>query len=113
MTDDLADRSCVPPETGTQPFSPDEQAAWLERLGHDWSLRDGRLVKRYAFPDFAQALAFVNAVGAEAEAVGHHPDIALGWGRVELSLTTHDIGGLAECDFVLAARCERLHQTPA
>ncbi len=51
----------------------------------------------------------MNSVGAEAEALGHHPDLVLGWGRVEVSLTTHDAGGLTEADFVLAARIDRLH----
>lgn len=64
--------------------------------------------KRLAFPDFAQALAFVDAVGALAESEGHHPDIELGWGRVMLTLTTHAIGGLSENDLIMAAKIDAL-----
>ena len=74
-----------------------------------WTVEDGRRLRRaLRFPDFATALAFVNRVGAQAEALGHHPDVVLGWGRVELTLTTHDAGGLTELDFELAARIDGL-----
>ena len=66
-----------------------------------------RLVKEYRFPDFCQALAFVNRVGELAEQEGHHPDIELGWGRVKLTIWTHSIGGLSENDFILAAKADR------
>ena len=50
----------------------------------------------------------MNAIGAEAERQGHHPDLELGWGRVGVTLWTHAIDGLAEADFILAARIDRL-----
>ena len=53
--------------------------------------------------DFAAALAFVNAVGAAAEAANHHPDIDIRWNKVRLALTTHDAGGLTLLDLALAA----------
>jgi 4a-hydroxytetrahydrobiopterin dehydratase len=64
------------------------------------------LEKEYRFPDFAQALAFVNRLGEAAEAAGHHPDIFLTWGRVKVTLWTHSVGGLSESDFALAARAD-------
>jgi 4a-hydroxytetrahydrobiopterin dehydratase len=76
-----------------------------------WELREnGRLYleKTYAFKDFAQALAFVNRVGALAEEQAHHPDVYLAWGRVKLQIWTHKIKGLTESDFVFAAKCDRL-----
>lgn len=104
---DLASRPCVPCRRGTPPLSRAEQELLLAQLD-GWRVVDGHhLAKRYAFPDFAAALAFVNRVGAIAEEVGHHPDVALGWGRVELTIFTHVIDGLAEADFVLAARADR------
>ena len=73
-----------------------------------WHVVDGhRLVKAYRFPDFAQALAFVNRIGAIAEEQQHHPDIALAWGKVSLEVWTHKIDGLTESDFILAAKCDR------
>src|SRR5688572_6319273 len=102
---DLASRECVPCRKGTPPLDPTTRASLLALLGGDWSVVDGHhLHKRYAFKNFADALAFVNRVGAVAEQVDHHPDIALGWGRVELTIWTHTVDGLSEADFVLAAR---------
>lgn len=74
-----------------------------------WSRTDEALVREWTFPDFAAALAFVNAVGAVAEDVGHHPDILLhGWNKVRLTLSTHDAGGVTEADDALAAVLDSL-----
>jgi 4a-hydroxytetrahydrobiopterin dehydratase len=64
------------------------------------------LEKTYRFPDFASALAFVNRAGAIAEEQGHHPDLTLSWGRVQMQIWTHKIDGLTESDFILAAKCD-------
>jgi 4a-hydroxytetrahydrobiopterin dehydratase len=66
------------------------------------------LRKAFSFPDFVTALRFTNQVGELAEAEGHHPDIRLTWGRVEIEIFTHKIDGLTESDFILAARIDRL-----
>jgi 4a-hydroxytetrahydrobiopterin dehydratase len=50
----------------------------------------------------------VNAIGALAEAEDHHPELLLAWGRVELRLWTHTVGGLSRNDFILAAHIDRL-----
>jgi len=65
------------------------------------------ITKTYIFPDFKTALDFVNRVGAVAESEGHHPDIALAWGRVDVKTYTHKIDGLTESDFVLAAKVDQ------
>ena len=67
-----------------------------------WITEDVRLKKRFNFTDFAEALNFVNRVGAVAEKLDHHPDITFGWGYAEFSITTHDAGGLTQRDFQLA-----------
>ena len=80
----------------------------MERLQGEWEVVDEHhLSARYAFPDFAQALAFVNTLGAIAEEQGHHPDLALAWGKVGVEIWTHKVDGLTESDFVLAAKAER------
>ena len=106
----LADKSCVPCKGGVPPLSSDEQKPLLEALGpNGWKVVDGHhLEKEYKFPDFVQALAFVNRIGAIAEGEGHHPDITLGWGRVGVTIWTHKIDGLTESDFVLAAKIDAL-----
>jgi 4a-hydroxytetrahydrobiopterin dehydratase len=93
----------VPPLEG-------EELRELEReLGGDWQVVDGHhLEKEYTFDDFRGALDFVNRVGELAEQVGHHPNIFLTWGKVRLEIWTHKIDGLAEADFVFAARADRL-----
>jgi 4a-hydroxytetrahydrobiopterin dehydratase len=57
---------------------------------------------------FAGALAFVNAVGALAEAADHHPDIDIRWDTVTLRLSTHSAGGLTENDLALAKEIDAL-----
>lgn len=69
---------------------------------------DHHLEKEWTFPDFASALAFVNQVGALAEAANHHPDVYLAWGSVRLTLFTHTANGLTDKDFALAERIDRL-----
>ncbi|HUG55257.1 MAG TPA: 4a-hydroxytetrahydrobiopterin dehydratase [Vicinamibacteria bacterium] len=86
-------------------LSDDEVRTRLAALG-GWSLQDGRLRRRYALPSFAEALAFVNRVGALAEAADHHPDILVEYRHVTLTLSTHDAGGLTAKDFALAAQID-------
>ena len=66
------------------------------------------LARTFRFPDFQKALEFVNRVGAVAEEQGHHPDIHLTWGRVDIETWTHDAGGLTEKDFLLAGKINEL-----
>ena len=104
----LVDRKCEPCEDGMKPLERDVAARLLNEIG-SWTIQgDSFLRKEWTFPDFAQALSFTNRVGALAEAEGHHPDIYLTWGKVKLEITTHDVGGLTENDFILAAKCDAL-----
>jgi 4a-hydroxytetrahydrobiopterin dehydratase len=68
-------------------------------------------VKQYKFKNFVEALGFTNRVGEVAEREGHHPDIYLSWGKVEIRVWTHAIDGLTESDFVLAAKADEVVQT--
>jgi len=106
--EDLAEKKCVPCEGGVPPLDEPTARRYLASLT-GWNLADGkRIRKEFAFKDFARALAFVNRVGAIAEAEGHHPDILIhSWNRVRLDITTHAIGGLSENDFILAAKIDR------
>ncbi|HEX7677179.1 MAG TPA: 4a-hydroxytetrahydrobiopterin dehydratase [Thermoanaerobaculia bacterium] len=85
-----------------------ELAELARTLGGDWRVVDEHhLEKEYTFPDFAQALAFTNRIGAIAEEEGHHPDIYLAWGKVGVKIWTHKVDGLTRADFVLAAKMDR------
>jgi len=79
----------------------------LKSLG-GWTTEDKFLKKQLKFENFADALSFVNQVGALAEAADHHPDITFGWGYVDIALTTHDRGGVTDLDIDLAAKIDRL-----
>jgi 4a-hydroxytetrahydrobiopterin dehydratase len=77
----------------------------------DWTLAEAdepAITATYKLGDFAGALAFVNAVGAEAERRDHHPDIDIRWNTVRLVLSTHSAGGLTAADFDLAATISAL-----
>jgi 4a-hydroxytetrahydrobiopterin dehydratase len=108
---DLASMECVPCRGGVPPMAHDEVARYLDDLGGEWrAVEDHHLEREYRFKNFRRALDFTNRVGELAEAVGHHPDIELSWGRVKLTVFTHKIGGLHEADFVFAAKAERLYE---
>ena len=107
MSRDLASMVCVPCRGGVPPMGRAEVASYLEDLGNGWQVVEGHhLEKEYRFKDFAEALAFTDRVGALAESVGHHPDIHLAWGKVQLTVWTHKIDGLHEADFVFAAKAD-------
>ncbi len=104
----LAERRCIPCRGGVSPLTADGIAPLLDQLQGWEVVEDHHLRKLVRFPDFENALAFVNQVGEVAEAEDHHPDIYLAWGKVEITLWTHKIDGLTESDFVLAAKIDRM-----
>ena len=108
----LADRDCVACNADSEPVM--DTAPLLSEL-EGWAVDESgeipKLVRRYGFPDFAQALAFTTRVGFLAEEEDHHPEIVTEWGAVTVSWWTHSIGGLHMNDFVLAARTNDLFAT--
>jgi 4a-hydroxytetrahydrobiopterin dehydratase len=104
----LADYACVPCRGNVPPLKGSD----LERLKPEvpgWEVvNEHHLKKTFKFPDFKQALDFVNRAGAIAEEQGHHPDILLAWGKAEFTIYTHKIDGLTESDFILAAKLDRV-----
>jgi 4a-hydroxytetrahydrobiopterin dehydratase len=85
----------------------EELSAAVAGLDH-WAAEGSLLKKRLEFANFAKALAFVNKVAELAESADHHPDIAFGWGYVELLLTTHDRGGVTDVDISLAKQIDAI-----
>ena len=110
----LASKSCVPCRGGVAPL---QRAEAEKLLGQTplWKLEEKatRLKRTFEFADFLGAMRFVNGVAEIAEGEGHHPDIAIHWNKVELTLWTHKIGGLHENDFILAAKIDRLLEEPS
>lgn len=85
---------------------PDHQQPPLVPTG--WESRDDAIHRTIHFEDYRDAVAFTVRVALEAEAANHHPDLLLAWGRVDVSLTSHDAGGVTDRDVALATRIDRL-----
>jgi 4a-hydroxytetrahydrobiopterin dehydratase len=106
---DLASRQCIPCKGGVPALKGDALRSLRDQLGDGWQVIDEHhLSKGYDFPDFREALGFTNRVGEMAEQQGHHPDILLAWGKVEITVWTHKIDGLTESDFIFAAKADRV-----
>lgn len=110
MSSELKNRSCKPCEDKTGKLAHEAAEKLGSEIDQQWHIfEDEKIEKTFKFANFADALAFVNKVGAIAEKENHHPDIHLvGWNKVTLSLSTHSIGGLSENDFILAAKIDEL-----
>lgn len=104
----LASKTCLPCRGGVPALKGSELES-LRKQVPNWKVVDEHHLNRaFTFPDFKQALDFVNRVGALAEEQGHHPDIMLAWGKVEVTLWTHKVNGLTESDFIMAAKIDAL-----
>ena len=106
----LADQKCIPCRGGVPPLNGAAIAALQPEVPQWHVMLEHHLFRAFTFPDFKTALDFVNRVGALAEEQGHHPDLLLAWGKVEVTIYTHKVNGLTESDFILAAKIDRLHQ---
>ena len=107
----LADNKCVPCRGGVPPLETGKVKELLSQLESGWELnKEGHIERMYSFKNFAEALAFVNKVGAVAEKEGHHPDLYLAWGKCKVEIWTHKIQGLTESDFFMAAKADRAYQ---
>jgi len=107
---DLTERHCKPCEGGVEPLRRDQIDALLLAVHADWTLSaDGKEIsRRFEFPAYSRSLGFSNAVAWIAITEGHHPMISLSYACVNVSYTTHAIGGLSDNDFICAAKIDRL-----
>ena len=105
----LTKKKCASCEGGVAPLGePEARKLAAEIPGWKVTLEPPRVSREFKFKDFKQAMKFVNRVADLAEEEGHHPDFHIHWNRVELVLWTHDIGGLSENDFIVAAKVDAL-----
>lgn len=104
---DLLSATCRELPKGTPPLDAKSVARYLALLP-GWALTGGAIAKTYAFQDFHQTMAFVNAVAWIAHQENHHPDMEVGYNKLTIRYSTHSVGGLSENDFICAAKVERL-----
>ena len=109
---DLANKNCVPCEGGIPPFDKREIHKYLKKID-GWNVKNNKeksffLMKEFKFENFLESQNFVNKVSSISEEEGHHPDITFGWGYCSIKIFTHSIKGLAESDFILAAKIDKI-----
>lgn len=106
----LSTRRCAPCNGELQPLDASQLLELYRQLDPSWSIANDRksLTRRFEFTGFAKAVYLANLCTWLADREGHHPDIAFGWGYCQVTLTTHDIDGLSENDFIWAAQLDGL-----
>ena len=105
----LTAKTCTPCRGGVPALGRlDAERLLAETPGWTLDEQATRVERTFTLPDFATALALVTRIAAVAEAEGHHPDIAFGWGYCRVVFWTHKIKGLHENDFIMAAKVNRL-----
>ena len=103
----FASKKCKPCEGGMKPYSAAEARELLKDL-KGWKIENDRLTKTYAFENYYQTMAFVNALAWVSHREDHHPDLLVGYNKCRVEYSTHAIGGLSENDFICAAKCDAL-----
>ena len=78
----------------------------------DWTIEDGALTRTFTFASFVVAFGFMASAAIVAEKMNHHPEWSNVYNRVTIRLSTHDVGGISELDFELAAKMTELAATP-
>ena len=108
----LYKKKCVACDGNTLPFDTSEIYKYLKKID-GWEVKNSNqknyyLEKEFKFQNFLESQKFINKVSSIAEKEGHHPDIFFGWGYAKIKILTHAIMGLAESDFVLAAKIDQI-----
>jgi 4a-hydroxytetrahydrobiopterin dehydratase len=104
---DLAHRKCAPCAGEAAKLGPERVRELLGQV-KEWQAQGDKLTKTLTFKNFVAAMSFLNRVAEVAEAEGHHPDFCVHYNKVDFSLSTHDVGGLSDNDFILAAKIDTL-----
>jgi 4a-hydroxytetrahydrobiopterin dehydratase len=106
---ELAEQRCEACTGDTPTLATDEVARLKGEISPEWQVQDGKsLVRHLRFKDFAGAFERATTVAAIAEREGHHPELSVGWGHLDITTTTHAVGGLTRNDFILAAKIDAL-----
>ena len=103
----LSEMTCNPIKKGSPPLSHAEAEALMPQIPA-WALGEKEISREFRLGDFREAMLFVNKIALAANEQDHHPDIRISYKIVQLTLTTHAVGGLSLNDFILAAKIDLL-----
>ena len=103
----LANKRCIPFDSNTPPMSAENARKYLKEIP-GWALDADSIVKEFKFRSYLKGLEFACSLGKVAEEQNHHPDMVIRWRKVRVTLTTHDIKGLSENDFIMAAKADKI-----
>ena len=109
---ELSKKKCIPCSGDIPPFNEEEIKTFMKKV-KNWECKKNDkghfyLSKEFKFENFENSLNFINDVSKIAEKENHHPDLKFGWGYANIIISTHAINGLAESDFVLAAKIDQI-----
>ena len=110
--EDLSKKKCIACDGDIPPFNLNDIHKYLKKVD-GWNVKSDNensyyLIKNFKFKNFEESQNFVSKVGQIAENENHHPDISFGWGYCKIKIFTHAIKGLAEGDFILAAKIDKI-----
>jgi len=104
-------QTAKPVTKSTPPLSRQDVVLLLREIP-EWSLGERTIGRQFLFKDFRTAMDFVNSVALIANKQDHHPDVFISYNKVQLTLSTHKIGGLTLNDFIVAAKIDDLANHP-
>ena len=109
---DLHKKRCIACDGSIPSFDTSEIHKYLKKVD-GWDVKKNKdqnyyLFKEFKFSNFLESQKFINKIGELSEKEGHHPDISFGWGYAKITIFTHAIKGLAESDFILAAKIDKI-----
>jgi 4a-hydroxytetrahydrobiopterin dehydratase len=110
MGDKLSSKKCTACEGGASALEDHALKTLMLQLADDWALSDNRklISKTFTFNTYPQTIAFVNRIAHIAEQEGHHPDLAVHYGKVIVNFTTHAVNGITENDFICASKIDQI-----
>lgn len=108
MADDLSQKKCGPCENGQKPMEKTEIMDHSTQVPGWHVIEDKKLHKRFTFDGFKAVRDFVDKICDLADQEGHHPDVCFSYDYVDVSVSTHSIGGLSENDFILASKISKV-----
>ena len=106
-------KKCIPCQNGIPPLTSNQINIFMKSIDSNWKVyNDKEIKKEYLFDAYHEAISFTNKIANLAEEEDHHPFIHINYKKVVIILYTHKINGLHENDFILAAKCDVIFNTP-